>query len=223
MLRTPKKADLADVIVYVHDSSDTNSFSYISNLRVSLLDQTIVFWSLDSTILATIQSRSYTNPVCCYKVRSWSCTTSQCLISLRDNGDIDIFGIAAWSTARCLLPALRHSSSGLSQCKDWTDSWCFPCHLQRCNAPVRFATCERWGRDANNVRVRRNAAIPGGIDRAMTAAARLRVYFTMTALLGGFSAGLVMLYRTLIRPGGGNFTSWNTYWAAWLFGRREGL
>ncbi|KAF7985581.1 hypothetical protein HWV62_3865 [Athelia sp. TMB] len=32
-LRNPKKTDLADVIVYVHDSSDTNSFSYISNLR----------------------------------------------------------------------------------------------------------------------------------------------------------------------------------------------
>jgi|SRR6267154_6396096 len=34
-LRHSKKTDLADVIVYVHDSSDTNSFSYISNLRVS--------------------------------------------------------------------------------------------------------------------------------------------------------------------------------------------
>ncbi|KAJ7212008.1 EF hand associated-domain-containing protein [Mycena pura] len=32
-LRNPKKTDLADVIAYVHDSSDTNSFSYISNLR----------------------------------------------------------------------------------------------------------------------------------------------------------------------------------------------
>lgn len=36
-LRNSKKTDLADVIVYVYDSSDTNSFSYISNLRVSLL------------------------------------------------------------------------------------------------------------------------------------------------------------------------------------------
>ncbi|KAJ2933828.1 hypothetical protein H1R20_g3264, partial [Candolleomyces eurysporus] len=32
-LRNPKKTDIADVIVYVYDSSDTNSFSYISNLR----------------------------------------------------------------------------------------------------------------------------------------------------------------------------------------------
>ncbi|KAF8133770.1 EF hand associated-domain-containing protein, partial [Boletus edulis] len=32
-LRSPKKTDLADLIIYVHDSSDTNSFSYISNLR----------------------------------------------------------------------------------------------------------------------------------------------------------------------------------------------
>ena len=33
-LKSSKKLDLADAIVYVHDSSDTNSFSYISNLRV---------------------------------------------------------------------------------------------------------------------------------------------------------------------------------------------
>ncbi|KAH7101264.1 mitochondrial Rho GTPase [Auriculariales sp. MPI-PUGE-AT-0066] len=32
-LRNSKKTDVADVIVYVYDSSDTNSFSYISNLR----------------------------------------------------------------------------------------------------------------------------------------------------------------------------------------------
>jgi Ras family protein T1 len=34
-LRNSKKLDMADIIIYVHDSSDTNSFSYISNLRVS--------------------------------------------------------------------------------------------------------------------------------------------------------------------------------------------
>lgn len=33
-LRNSKKTDVVDVIVYVYDSSDTNSFSYISNLRV---------------------------------------------------------------------------------------------------------------------------------------------------------------------------------------------
>ncbi|CAE6423501.1 unnamed protein product [Rhizoctonia solani] len=33
MLRDAKTMDLADVIIYVHDSSDTNSFSYISGLR----------------------------------------------------------------------------------------------------------------------------------------------------------------------------------------------
>ncbi|GHJ86426.1 hypothetical protein NliqN6_2828 [Naganishia liquefaciens] len=32
-LRNTKKLDLADVLIYVYDSSDTNSFSYISNLR----------------------------------------------------------------------------------------------------------------------------------------------------------------------------------------------
>lgn len=36
MLRHQKKLALADVLIFVYDSSDTNSFSYISNLRVSL-------------------------------------------------------------------------------------------------------------------------------------------------------------------------------------------
>lgn len=35
VLRSPKKLALADVLVFVYDSSDTNSFSYLSNLRVS--------------------------------------------------------------------------------------------------------------------------------------------------------------------------------------------
>lgn len=35
ILKTPKKLDQADVITFVYDSSDTNSFSYISGLRVS--------------------------------------------------------------------------------------------------------------------------------------------------------------------------------------------
>lgn len=36
-LRNSKKLDMADIVIYVHDSSDTNSFSYISNLRVRSL------------------------------------------------------------------------------------------------------------------------------------------------------------------------------------------
>lgn len=43
LLRDSKTMDLADVIIYVHDSSDTNSFSYVSNLRVSTVPTH--FWS----------------------------------------------------------------------------------------------------------------------------------------------------------------------------------
>lgn len=43
-LRSSKKTDLADVIVYVFDSSDTNSFSYISNLRVRVLLCFLLVW-----------------------------------------------------------------------------------------------------------------------------------------------------------------------------------
>lgn len=35
MLKNSRKLDQADVIIFMYDSSDTNSFSYISNLRVS--------------------------------------------------------------------------------------------------------------------------------------------------------------------------------------------
>ncbi len=55
MLRNPKRTDLADVIVYIYDSSDTNSFSYISDRRVSIhpcLSNTtcpnwVVLWGLE--------------------------------------------------------------------------------------------------------------------------------------------------------------------------------
>lgn len=47
-LRSSKKTDLADVIVYVHDSSDTNSFSYISNLRVRVSAFSRVNYALHS-------------------------------------------------------------------------------------------------------------------------------------------------------------------------------
>jgi Ras family protein T1 len=52
-LRSSKKTDIADVIVYVHDSSDTNSFSYISNLRVIRPFHSL-FTMTDSLLLATI-------------------------------------------------------------------------------------------------------------------------------------------------------------------------
>lgn len=48
----------------------------------------------------------------------------------------------------------------------------------------------------------RNSSIPGGADRALSSAARLRTYITLSALIGGLSAGLVLAYRTLLRPGG---------------------
>jgi len=64
------------------------------------------------------------------------------------------------------------------------------------------------------------SAIPGGADRSMTPAARVRLYVTWTAVLGGATAGLMMVYRTLLRPTGivGN---WSTLWTGWILGRRE--
>jgi Ras family protein T1 len=35
VLRSRKRLDMADVIIYLYDSSDANSFSYLANIRVS--------------------------------------------------------------------------------------------------------------------------------------------------------------------------------------------
>ncbi|KAF8827534.1 hypothetical protein HHX47_DHR4000397 [Lentinula edodes] len=65
------------------------------------------------------------------------------------------------------------------------------------------------------------SAIPGGAERALSSSARLKMYFTLTALLGGCTAGLFMLYRTLIRPGSAPFPNWTTGWAGWLLSNRK--
>jgi len=75
-LRNSKKADLADVIIYVHDSSDTNSFSYISNLRVSVLHRPDGGRS-NRRQAATIQFRPYPHPVCCDKIGFGSSATGK--------------------------------------------------------------------------------------------------------------------------------------------------
>ncbi|KIK80370.1 hypothetical protein PAXRUDRAFT_833557 [Paxillus rubicundulus Ve08.2h10] len=163
-LRSSKRTDLADLIVYVHDSSDTNSFSYISNLRQQ--------YNLDHIPTLFVATKS----------------------------DLD-------------LAQQRHEVQ--------PDVYC-----RRLGLQVPVAVSVRTGQIADlfhvmcSIAMNPHAAIPGGADRALTASERLRMYVTVTALLGGVSAGLVMLYRNLLKPGGPILPSW-THWAAWLFGRRE--
>jgi hypothetical protein len=64
VLRDSKRLDMADVIIYVHDSSDTNSFSYISNLRVSGRCPSVL---CDRGIFPLVNG-----------VQIWSSTSSQC-------------------------------------------------------------------------------------------------------------------------------------------------
>lgn len=162
-LRASKKTDLADVIVYVHDSSDTNSFSYISNLRQQ--------YALDHTPTLFVATKS----------------------------DLD-------------LAQQRHEVQ--------PDVYC-----RRLGLQVPVAVSVKTGQTADvfhaicSIAMNPHAAIPGGADRAMTASERLRVYVAFTALLGGVSAGLVMLYRSLIRQE--ILPSWTTPWATWLLGRRD--
>ncbi|KAF8527453.1 P-loop containing nucleoside triphosphate hydrolase protein [Hysterangium stoloniferum] len=167
-LRNSRKSDLADVIVYVHDSSDTNSFSYISNLRQQ--------YSLDHIPTLFVATKS----------------------------DLD-------------LAQQRHEVQ--------PDVYC-----RRLSLQVPVAVSVRTSQMANvfnaicdiAMHPYASTAIPGGADRA-SAAGRLRMYFTVSALVGGFAAGLLFMYRSLIRPGspGGLGTSHVGLWLGWLFGRRE--
>ena len=63
-------------------------------------------------------------------------------------------------------------------------------------------------------------AIPGGADRALTPTARLRLLVAWSAALGGLTAGLLVAYRTLLRPGG-LLGPWGSSWVGLLAGRRE--
>ncbi|KAI0770529.1 mitochondrial Rho 1 [Fomes fomentarius] len=165
-LRNPKKTDLADVIVYVHDSSDTNSFSYISNLRQQ--------YSLDHIPTLFVATKS----------------------------DLD-------------LALQRHEVQ--------PDVYC-----RRLSLQVPIAVSVKTGQTADvfhaicRVAMNPNSAIPGGADRALSTAARLRTYVRLASTVGGLSAGLYLVYRTFARPGVGQ--GWSVgQWLAWLFGsgRRE--
>ncbi|KAF8229696.1 mitochondrial Rho GTPase [Tricholoma matsutake] len=164
-LRNFKKTDIADVIVYVHDSSDTNSFSYISNLRQQ--------YSLDHIPTLFVATKS----------------------------DLD-------------LALQRHEVQ--------PDVYC-----RRLGLHVPVAVSVKTGQTADvfhaicNIAMNPHSSIPGGADRAMTAAARLRLYVTLTALVGGCTAGLIMAYRTLLRPGGPGLPGWSSYWMSWLFGGKR--
>ncbi|KAG6857141.1 hypothetical protein H0H87_008711 [Tephrocybe sp. NHM501043] len=119
-LRNSKRTDNIDVIVYVHDSSDTNSFSYISNLRQQ--------YSLDHIPTLFVATKS----------------------------DLD-------------LALQRHEVQ--------PDVYC-----RRLGLQVPVAVSVKTGQTADvfhaicDVAMNPHSAIPGGADRAMTAAARLRIY-----------------------------------------------
>jgi len=159
-LRNSKKTDMVDVIVYVHDSSDTNSFSYISNLRQQ--------YNLDHIPTLFVATKS----------------------------DLD-------------LALQRHEVQ--------PDLYC-----RRLGLQVPVAVSVKIGQTADvfhaicKIAMNPHSSIPGGADRAMTAATRLRTYITVSAVLGGCAAGLIMFYRTLYRPGGPGLFSWSSHWSSWF-------
>jgi len=165
-LRSQKKTDLADVMAYVYDSSDTNSFSYISNLR-----QQYSLHHIPTLFVATKSDLDLAQQ-----------------FSKRHEVQPDVY------CRRLLLQVPVAVSVKNGQTAD-----------------VFHAIC--------SIALNPLSAIPGGSDRALTPAARLRMYLTWTAAFGGLTVGLMMAYRTFMRPGtllGG----WAAPWTSWIFGRR---
>ncbi|KAH9980350.1 mitochondrial Rho GTPase [Lactifluus volemus] len=159
VLRNSKKIDLADVIVYVHDSSDTNSFSYISNLRQQ--------YSLDHIPTLFVATKS----------------------------DLD-------------LAQQRHEVQ--------PDVYCRRLNLQVPVAvSVKTAQIADVFRAICSVAMHPNSSIPGGVDRSLFPVARLRTYIVLSALVGSFSAGMVVAYRIFFRPGIAG------QWIGWLLGGRS--
>lgn len=73
---------------------------------------------------------------------------------------------------------------------------------------------------AHAFRYRRLRSLPGYVDRSLTPAARVRLVVTWTAVLGGLGAGLMMVYRTFLRPSGW-LSNLNGPWTSTILGRRE--
>ncbi|KAL5519905.1 hypothetical protein ACEPAG_1565 [Sanghuangporus baumii] len=164
VLRSSKKTDIADLIVYVYDSSDTNSFSYISNLRqqYSLNHIPTLFVATKSDLDLAQQRHEVQPDVYCRRLD----LQVPVAVSVKDGQMADVF----------------HVMCGIAL---------NPLH-----------------------------SIPGYRDRALTPAARVRMYVTWAAMLGGLTAGLMMVYRTCLRPYGifGNWVGFGT-----IFGRRDGM
>ncbi|KZT18440.1 mitochondrial Rho GTPase [Neolentinus lepideus HHB14362 ss-1] len=167
-LRSSKKTELPDSIVYVYDSSDTNSFSYISNLR-----QQYILDHIPTLFVAT-------------------------------KSDLD-------------LALQRHEVQ--------PDVYC-----RRLGLQVPVSVSVKTGQTADvfhvicSIAMHPNSAIPGGAERALSATARLRMYVTWTALLGGVSVSLLMMYRALAAQRlGGSLGNWGSQWAGWLLGGRREL
>jgi mitochondrial Rho GTPase 1 len=65
--------------------------------------------------------------------------------------------------------------------------------------------------------------MPGGADRTLSTAARVRTMMTIGVMLGGLSVGALLIYRTFSRPGAVG-TGWAGRWISWfLIGARREL
>jgi hypothetical protein len=143
VLRNSKKTDLADVIVYVHDSSDTNSFSYISNLRVgdfrcsSTPELTLVKQQYSLDHIPTLFVATKSDLDLAQQVRAIMIYASQSVWVT-----LSLPYPETRSAAGRVLQKTKFAGACCRQCKNWSNRGRVSCHLQCCDASVRERNCQ---------------------------------------------------------------------------------
>lgn len=177
VLRVSKKLALADVLVFVYDSSDTNSFSYISNLRVSFL-----LWRRGGGRLTTFLRKQQ------YKLDDVPS------IFVATKSDLDL----AQQACRSPSPAISATNLETQRHEVQPEVYC-----RKLSIRVPLAVSMKTGQTADlfhtitSIAIHPNSSIPGGPDRPSN---RLGTYLSFVAALGGVTAVAFVLWRNLGRP-----------------------
>lgn len=70
ILSSKQRLDACDLLCFVYDTSDVNSFEYVASLRVSKSDHAWMSMVYLYRYIGKVQGGSYTYCICSYKMRA---------------------------------------------------------------------------------------------------------------------------------------------------------
>ena len=115
------------MIVYVHDSSDTNSFSYISNLRVSVLGSIRLI--LDDLIVDHQQQYNLDHIPTLFVATKSDLDLAQQVRNKMDQYPPSDERSATRGSTGCVLQTVGTAGSGGGEYEKEPTGGCIPCHL----------------------------------------------------------------------------------------------